>query len=362
MTPRIAGSGIVRITFALAAGMLCCLTQNAAAQDKDFYSGKTIQLILAGESGGGFDTYTRALSRSIPKHIPGQPTIVIQYMPGATGIIAANHLFNIAAKDGTVIGALSNSNLLEPLYGNKNAKYDPLQFNWLGSMGKQRAICVTWHSSPIKSWDDAKARVVNVSATGATSNNATLPRLLNHLTGTQFKVITGYSTSGMRLAMEKGEVEGICGLSYQTMIAATPQWFENKQLNIIGQLGIGESPLVPGVPNVLDLVTNATDHAALALLVMPQEMGRPHVAPPGVPADRLAILRAAFDATMTDPDFLADSKKMKMLIEPVSGMEMQELLAKAYATPQPVVARAVELIATGNDLRSGERNAAERNK
>jgi hypothetical protein len=164
----------------------------------------------------------------------------------------------------------------------QKTQYEPLNFSWIG-MGKQRAICVTWHTSPIKSWDDAKARVVNVSATGATSNNATLPRLLNHLTGTQFKVITGYSTSGMRLAMEKGEVEGICGLSYQTLIASAPQWFQGNQLTIIGQLGIGESAVLPGVPNVLDLVTDKTDHEALALLVLPQEMGRPHVAPPNVP-------------------------------------------------------------------------------
>ena len=327
----------------------------AMAQGAPFYAGKTIQLIISSESGGGFDTYSRALARTIPKHIPGQPTIGIQYMPGATGITAANHLFNVAAKDGTVIGALSNSNLLEPLFGNKNAKYDPLKFAWVGSMGKQRALCVTWHTSPIKTWDDAKTRVVNVSASSATANNATLPRLLNHLTGTQFKVITGYSTSGVRLALEKEEVDGVCGLSYQTLIASSPQWFEGNRLNMIGQLGLGESPHLPGVPNVLDLVKDPIDKEALTLLVIPQEMGRPHVAPPGVPADRLAILRAAFDATMTDPTFLADAGKMKMIIEPVSGAEMQGLLAKAYGTPEPVAKRALALIATGNDLRSAER-------
>ena len=325
-----------------------------SAKADDFYAGKSIQLIIASESGGGFDTYSRALARSLPKHIPGQPSIVVQYMPGATGIVAANHLYNIAAKDGTVIGAISNSNLLEPLFGNKNAKYDPQTFSWLGSMGRQRAICVTWHTSPIKSWDDAKARVVNVSATGATSNNATLPRLLNHLTGSQFKVIIGYSTSGMRLAMEKGEVEGICGLSYQTMIAATPQWFANNNLNIIGQIGIGDSPFLPGVPNVLDLVSDKTDHEAMTLLVLPQEMGRPHVAPPGIPAERLQILRKAFDDTMTDPDFLAEAKKMQMIIEPMTGGEMEALLKKAYDSPKPIVTRAVEMIDTGNDLRSAE--------
>ena len=328
----------------------------ATAQPADnFYAGKAIQLIISSESGGGFDTYSRALARFIPKYIPGQPSIVVQYMPGATGIVAANHLYNIAAKDGTVIGALSNSNLLEPLFGNKNTKYEPLNFSWIGSMGKQRAICVTWHTSPIKSWDDAKSRVVNVSATGATSNNATLPRLLNHLTGSQFKVITGYSTSGMRLAMEKGEVEGICGLSYQTLIASAPQWFQGNQLTIIGQLGIGESAALPGVPNVLDLVKDPVDHEALALLVLPQEMGRPHVAPPNVPTDRLAMLRKAFDATMKDPEFLVEAEKMQMIIEPLTGDEMNVLLKKAYATPEPVIARAVDLIATGNDLRTGER-------
>jgi tripartite-type tricarboxylate transporter receptor subunit TctC len=335
---------------AFAAGVLSA----SSARADDVYAGKSIQLIIASESGGGFDTYSRALARSLPKHILGQPSIVVQYMPGATGIVAANHLYNIAAKDGTVIGAISNSNLLEPLFGNKNAKYDPQKFSWLGSMGRQRAICVTWHTSPIKSWDDAKARVVNVSATGATSNNATLPRLLNHLTGTQFKVIIGYSTSGMRLAMEKGEVEGICGLSYQTLIASAPQWFADKHLNIIGQLGIGDSPFLPGVPNVLDLVRDKADHEAMTLLVLPQEMGRPHVAPPGIPADRLQILRKAFDETMKDPDFLAEAEKMKMIIEPMTGGEMETLIKQAYSTPKPITARAVEMIATGNNLRSAE--------
>lgn len=337
-----------------AAGFLIGALSMPPAKADEFYAGKSIQLIIASESGGGFDTYSRALARYLPKHVPGQPSIVVQYMPGATGIVAANHLFNIAAKDGTVIGAISNSNLLEPLFGNKNAKYDPQRFSWLGSMGRQRAICVTWHTSPIKSWDDAKARVVNVSATGATSNNATLPRLLNHLTGTQFKVIIGYSTSGMRLAMEKGEVEGICGLSYQTLIASAPQWFADKHLNIIGQLGIGDSPFLPGVPNVLDLVRDKTDHEAMTLLVLPQEVGRPHVAPPGIPADRLQILRTAFDATMKDPDFLAEAEKMKMIIEPMTGSEMDSLIKQAYGTPKPVVTRAVQMIATGNDLRSAE--------
>jgi tripartite-type tricarboxylate transporter receptor subunit TctC len=338
-----------RLSAAALAACICCVEPVFA---EDFYAGKTIQLIVGSGSGGGFDTYSRALARSMQKHIPGQPAFVIQNMPGATGITAANHLYNVAAKDGTVIGAISNSNLLEPLFGNKNAKYDPLHFSWIGSMGRQRAICVTWYTSPIKSWDDAKTRVVNVSATGATSNNATLPRLLNRLTGTQFKVIIGYSTSGMRLAMEKGEVEGICGLSYQTLIASAPQWFTDKHINIIGQIGIGESPFLPGVPNVLDLVTDKTDHDALALLVLPQEMGRPHVAPPGIPADHLHILRTAFDDTMKDPGFLAEAKKLKMMIEPMTGEEMTALIAKAYATPKPIVTRAAGMIATGSDLRA----------
>jgi tripartite-type tricarboxylate transporter receptor subunit TctC len=341
------------IPFAAVFAAFAGLGPQDSAAAADFYAGKSIQLIVGSGAGGGFDTYSRTLARTMQKHIPGHPAFVIQNMPGATGITAANHLYNVAAKDGTVIGAISNSNLLEPLFGNKNAKYDPLKFSWLGSIGKQRAICVTWHTSPIKSWDDAKTRTVNVSATGATSNNATLPRLLNHLTGTRFKVITGYSTSGMRLAMEKGEVEGICGLSYQTLIASAPQWFEKKQLHIIGQLGIGESSFLPGVPNVLDLVSNDIDHAALALLVTPQEMGRPHVAPPGVPADRLTILRVAFGATMKDPAFLADAKKMKMMVEPMTSAGMDALLKKAYVSPKPVVARAAELIATGTNLRAG---------
>jgi tripartite-type tricarboxylate transporter receptor subunit TctC len=340
------------LTLAVAAGGILAGAQASAQGAKEFYAGKNIQLIISSGAGGGFDIYSRTLARSLPNHIPGHPNMVIQNMPGATGIVAANHLYNVAAKDGTVIGALSNSNLLEPLYGNKNTKYDVLKFNWLGSIGRQRAICVTWHTSPIKSWTDAKARIVNVSATAATSNNSTLPRLLNNLIGTQFKVVIGYSTSGMRLAMERGEVEGICGLSYQTLIASAPQWFENKQLNIIGQIGLGDSPVLPNVPNAINLVSDKLDREALELLVTPQEAGRPHVAPPGLPADRLGTLRAAFDATMADPDFLAEAKKTRMVVEPMTGEEMLVLLTKAHATPKPVVTRTVEMIAGGDDLRA----------
>jgi tripartite-type tricarboxylate transporter receptor subunit TctC len=333
----------------IAASALSCAAPLAFAPGAfadDFYKGKTVNLIVGSDAGGGFDTYSRALVRSMPKHIPGEPNIIIQYMPGATGITATNHLFSVAAKDGTVFGAISNSNLFEPLYGNKNAKYDPVEFNWIGSLGKQRPICVTWGAGDIKSLDDAKARVVTVSASSNTANHATTPRLLNHLLGTKFKVITGYSTSGARLAVERGEVDGVCGLSYQTLSAAQPDWFQQKKVHVIAQLGLEPADYLPGVPNALSAVPNEADRAALELLLTTQEMGRPYVAPPGVPADRLKILRDAFDATTKDPAFLADAEKLKLMIEPLTGTQMAALLKKAYGASPAVVDHAVDLAKT----------------
>jgi tripartite-type tricarboxylate transporter receptor subunit TctC len=315
---------------------------------EDVPQGKTINLIIGSDAGGGFDTYSRALMRTMPKYLPGQPNIVLQYMPGATGITATNHLYNVAAKDGSVFGAISNSTLYEPLYGNQNAKYEPAKFGWLGSMGKQRPICVTWGTSDIKTLDDAKKRIVAVSASSNTSNHATTPRLLNHLLGTKFKVIIGYDTSGARLAVERGEVDGVCGLSYQTLIAAQPDWFAKKRVNIIAQLGIGDSkaPDLKGVPNALGVVPNTADREALELLLTTQEMGRPYVAPPGMAKDRLQMLRTAFDKTMEDDGFKADAEKMQLIIEPLSGAEMTRMLERAYGASPATVARAVDLART----------------
>ena len=311
----------------------------------DFYKKKDITFIVASGAGGGYDTYGRVLMRSFNRHVPGHPTVVVKNMPGASGLRAGGYLYNNAARDGSVMGIIYNTNLLEPLLGNKSAHYDPLKMNWIGSMGKLQNICVTWHTNPVKTFEQLQhQKKFTVAATGATGNSAQMPRIFNALLGTDIKVIAGYSTSGQRLALERGEVEGICGLGYSTLSASNPEWITHKRINILIQVGLHKSPNLPGVPMALDFIKDPHNLKVMKLLLIRQEWGRPIVAPPDVPADRVAVLRAAFNATLTDPKFVAEAKKTRLEIQPLTGQEMHKLLLEAYDYPQDVVASAAQLV------------------
>jgi tripartite-type tricarboxylate transporter receptor subunit TctC len=264
-------------------------------------------------------------------------------MPGASGMVATNWGFGVAPKDGSVIVATYNALLLEPLFGNPAVKYDSRELEWIGSMGKQQQICVTWHTSPIKSIDQAKEREVIVAATGATGNSATMPKLLNAMLGTKFKVVTGYSTSESRLAVERGEAEGVCGLSFSTLKASNPDWINNKRINVLVQTGTKPQAGLPGVPLLVDLVANPDDKRVLEILAFPEEMGRPFFMPPGTPKALVNTMRRAFDATMKDPSFLADADKSRLELDPVTGEDMDEMIRRAFETPKPLIQRAMEL-------------------
>jgi tripartite-type tricarboxylate transporter receptor subunit TctC len=230
-------------------------------------------------------------------------------------------------------------------FGNASARYDAQKFSWLGSIGKLQNVCATWHRSEIKTIAAARAREVIVAAAGATSNTAIVPKTLNALVGTKFKVIAGYDTgAGLTLAVERGEAEGICGLSWSTIKASRPHWISDKLLNVIVQMGLTKLPDLPDVPSALDLVADVESRQVLELILIRQEAGRPFAAPPGVPADRLAALRRAFDATITDGEFRADADKAQLEVEPLTAAEIDTLLAKAYATPNTIVQKAAALI------------------
>jgi tripartite-type tricarboxylate transporter receptor subunit TctC len=234
---------------------------------------------------------------------------------------------------------------MDPLFGNASARYDAQKFNWLGSIGKLQNVCATWHRSEVKSIAAARAREVIVAAAGATSNSAIVPRTLNALLGTKFKVIAGYDTgAGLTLAIERGEAEGICGLSWSTIKASRPHWIRDRLLNIIVQMSLTKLPELPDVPNVLDLVADRENKQVLELILIRQEAGRPFAAPPGVPADRLAALRRAFDATLADDEFRADAQKAQLEIEPLAAAEIETLLATAYGAPNAIVQRAAALV------------------
>jgi tripartite-type tricarboxylate transporter receptor subunit TctC len=319
---------------------------NASAQTPEaFYRNRQITMLIGGGAGGGYDVYFRTFARHVVRHIPGNPTIVPKNMPAASGLAAANTLYTTAEKDGSTIGAFPNNVPMDPLFGNPGARYDALKLNWLGSVGKLENVCATWITSPIRTIEQARQREVIVAAAAATSNSAIMPKVLNALLGTRFKVISGYDPgSGLTLALESGEAEGICGLSWSTMKASRPHWIKDHKLNVIVQMGLSKLPDLADVPAALDLVTDPIKKQVLELILIRQEPGRPLAAPPGVPADRLDVLRRAFDETIKDPEFLAEAEKGQMEIEPLRAAEIDRLLAAAYAAPKPIVRQAAELI------------------
>jgi len=324
---------------ALAAG-------SAAAQSvADFYKAHPIVMLVGSGAGGGYDVYARTFARYWSRHIPGHPDIIAKNMPAAAGLAAASTLYTSAERDGTVIGALTNGAPMGPLFGDPGAHYDPLRFAWLGSIGKLENVCATWHTSPVKTIAQAQARPVVVAGAGASSNTAIVPKMLNALIGTKFKVIAGYDPgSGLTMAVEGGEAEGICGLSWSTMKASRPRWVDEHLLNVLVQLGLTKLRDLPDVPSALDLVSDPQNKAVMELILMRQEAGRPFAAPPGTPADRVAALRQAFQETLRDPDFVAEAGKMQLEIDPISGEAIARLLQKAYAAPKPVVQRAAALV------------------
>jgi tripartite-type tricarboxylate transporter receptor subunit TctC len=318
-------------------------TQANAQSAASFYSGKTLKFIIPSGAGGGYDAYSRLLARHIGDHIPGHPRVVVENMPGASGLLGTNWMYNVAPRDGTVMGSTYNTLLTEPLLGNTAAKYDPTKFEWIGSITTQYNSCMVWHTSSIKTIEDARKREVRVSTTGLTGNSARTPLLVNTLLGTKFKVIHGYSTTGMRLAVERGEVEGICGLSYDTYEAANPGWLKDKKIRFILQTGSKPVKALKDVPLLISYVKDPKQRAALKVLGVNEDVGRPHQFPPGVPKYLVTAVRRAFDATMKDPKFLADAGRMRIHPDPMTGEQMAAEIKEAYATPKDIVAIAAKL-------------------
>lgn len=329
---------------------LCVLSSaigSAAAQSDALYSGKQIKMVIGSGVGGGYDVYARFLSRHLARHIPGNPTIINQNVPTASGLQATNWAYTVAPKDGTVILATYNALLDDPLYGSQAARFDPLKFEAVGSIAKQQTVCATWHTSAIKTIEQVRLKEVTVSATGASGDRATMPRILNALLGTKFKVINGYGTTESMLAVERGEVDGMCGVSWSTLKVSKPDWVRKKLLNVMIQAGAKPQAGLPNVPLVIDRAANADDRKVIELLFFPQEMGRPFVMPPGTPKEMVTTIRRAFDATMKDPAFLAEAEKSMFDVDPLSGEDMEQILKRAYATPEPIIKRAAQLNGSG---------------
>jgi hypothetical protein len=252
-----------------------------------------------------------------------------------------NYLYTTAPRDGTAIGVPSRNLAVEPLLGNAQARYDALKFTWLGSMSRDVSTCITWHTSAIKTIEDAKRREVPVGATGAPADSNIFPKLLNTALGTKFKPVLGYPDSAaVGIAMERGELDGYCSFTWSAIKSARAQWLAQKQINVILQLSLSKHAELPDVPLVMDLAKDDASRKLFALAFGTQKMGRPVAAPPDVPAERAQALRQAFDATMADPEFLADAKRTKIEIDgPIPGREVDDILKQIYATPKDLVAK-----------------------
>ncbi len=316
----------------------------SADELSDFYKGNNVTMLIGSGAGGGYDTYSRVLANHMGRHIPGNPNIIPKNMPGGASIKAANYMYNVAPKDGTVLAAVFNTLPFAPIVGQKGPKFDIYKLAWIGSIGKHQNICAMWHGSATKSIADARKRQTVVAATGATGNAAVFPSIFNKAAGTKFKVVTGYKASGARMAVTRGEADGICGMSYQTLLASNPAWFQEKKLNIIAQIGLNPHPDMKGVPMALDLIKDPKERDLLTFLMIPQEMGRPYTAAPGLPKARIAALRAAFDATMKDPKFLADAKRTRLVVEPIGHAEMTALVKRLGSMPKATIASAKALL------------------
>ncbi|MCC6887867.1 MAG: hypothetical protein IT536_04965 [Hyphomicrobiales bacterium] len=335
---------------ALATSLLCLASAGPVRADaiESFYRGRSVNVVIGYGVGGGYDTYARLLARHIGKHIPGNPTIVPQNMPGAGGLKALLYIYNAAPKDGTVIGTVARGQPLMPLLlGEKS--FDGLKLSWLGSITDEASLCLSWGTSKAKTWQDLLSRETIFGGEGRGADPDMFAMALNRVLGAKIKIITGYhSTRELTLGMERGEIEGVCGVSASTLVSQRPEWVEGNKVNLLVQMALRKDERFSRVPLVTDLVQNDEQRQTIRLVIAGQAIARPFLAPPGIPNDRRAALRAAFDATMKDPEFLAAARKAKLDVNPMSGEAVEAFLKELYAAPPHIVKRAAQAIQTQN--------------
>jgi tripartite-type tricarboxylate transporter receptor subunit TctC len=315
---------------------------------EDFYRGRNVTLVIGYSVAGGYDNYARVVARHLGNHIPGHPTVLPQNMPGAGSLRAANYLYNAAAKDGSVIGMFSRGMAMEPLIGTSHTQFDARKFSWLGSGTDEVSTCVTWRDSAVKTWADALTTPFTVGGEGSGSDPDIFATVVHNVFGVKLRLVSGYPGSAeVALAIERREVDGRCGWSYSSLRQQRPEWITNKQVNILVQLALKKTPELPDVPLVTEFATTDRQRQILRLVFSRQAMARPFTAPPGIPAERKQALRKAFDETMADPAFLAEAKQRGLEVNPVTGAEIDALIAELYQTPPDIVAEVRATIAPG---------------
>ena len=328
---------------ALGAMTLTLATLAGARADNvaDFYRGRTVEIYVGYSTGGGYDIYARMLARHMGRFIPGNPTLVTKNMEGAGSLRLANWLANAGARDGSVFGTIGRGTPFDPILGQPGAQFTATDLSWIGSMNQEVSICASWFDSGVATFKDLETKELLVGAVSNNDDTGQFARVMNAVLGTKMKIVAGYpGGNDVILAMERGEVKGRCGWSWSSVLAARMSWWTEKKINVLVQLALAKHPDLPDVPLVTDLAKTDAERQMLRLIFARQVMGRPFLAPPGVPADRLAALRKAFMDTMADKDFRADADKARLEIEPASGDKVEALVKEVYATPAAVAKQA----------------------
>ena len=313
---------------------------------EEFYSGKVVSLYIGYPAGGGYDVYGRVVAHHIGKHIPGNPTVIPVNMEGAGSLRLTNWLFNAAPRDGTALGIINHGVPFEPLLGNREfARFDPMEFTWIGSANSETVVCVAWHSSGVRGFHDLENREFIIGGTGPGADDFVFPKLLSGVLGARLRFVTGYAGGNdINFAMERGEVEGRCGWTWSSVKSTRQYWLDDGLINVFLQLGMEKHPDLPDVPLILDFAENEDQQKILRLIMARGALGRPFLAPPDLPEDRAAALQEAFDLVVKDPEFLAEAERVNLEIMPASSAQLRQLLSEAYATPAPLVEQARELL------------------
>jgi tripartite-type tricarboxylate transporter receptor subunit TctC len=331
---------------AVASLAIASISTGHAQNPADFYKGKTVDLMIGYSVGGGYDVYARLIAHHLGKHIPGNPIVTPKNMEGAGSLRLANWLYNVAAKDGLVIGTIGRGTGFDPLLGSKLAQFEGTKFNWIGSANDEVSVCVVWNGrTKVAKFEDLLTNELNVGGTGAAADTDQFPRIINGVLGTKMKIVTGYpGGNDVNLALERGEVDGRCGWSWSSVKSTRASWLSEKKMTILVQLSLAKHADLPDVPLIVDIAKTEEQRQILRLIFARQALGRPFLAPPGVPQDRVAALRKAFMDTMADKEFLADADKAQLEITPIAGEALQKLVTEVYATPPAVAQKAADIL------------------
>ncbi|HUI95669.1 MAG TPA: hypothetical protein VLX44_07950 [Xanthobacteraceae bacterium] len=330
----------VMLAAALPAPIAC------AQSPADFYKGKNVELYVGYSVGGAYDLYARTIARHLGKHIPGNPTVIVKNMEGGGSLRLANWLFRVAPKDGSVLGTIGRGTGFDPILGQQGAQFDGTKFTWIGSANNEVSVCVAWNAtSGITKFDELLSKEITVGGTSMSADTDQFPKVIDGVFGAKMKIVSGYpGGNDVVLAMERGEVQGRCGWSWSSVMSTHKAWIDEHKITVLIQLALRKHADLPDVPLIMDLAKTPEQRQILRLIFARQTMGRPYLAPPGIPADRAEALRKAFMDTMNDKDFLADAEKAKLEVTPVDGADLQNLVSEVYQTPPEIAKKAAALL------------------